>query len=246
MINAIIVDDEESSQATLKNLIAEFCKNVNLLGIASSVKEGIGLINSEQPDLVFLDVEMPVQNGFSLLKHFEEPDFSVIFTTAFREYAIEAFRFSAVDFLLKPIDLDDMKKAIAKATSKKEAEATKEKLKTLKENLNNVCNKLALPTSDGYYFVELENIIRCSSESNYTFFHLTSGKKILVSKTLKVFNTLLEDHNFFRISRSDLVNLNHIVKFGRQKTPTVTLSDDTTLTLSLRRTEAFIKRIERF
>ena len=245
MVKAIIIDDEKSSQITLENMVTEFCEGIKIVASAGSVVAGVEAIIKHEPDLVFLDVEMPVHNGFKLFDHFNEPDFNVIFTTAFQKYAIEAFRFSAVDYLLKPIDLEDLRAAIKKAMDKKEADATKDKLKILQENLNNVCNKLALPTMDGYHFVELKNIIRCESENNYTFFHLIGGKKILVSRTLKVFGKLLEDHSFFRISRSDLVNLNHVERFGRQKSPSLTLSDNTKLTISLRRKEAFLKVIER-
>ena len=218
-------------------------KELKLLQLQISVARGVKAIHEFQPSLVFLDVEMPVHNGFTLFDHFKEPNFNVIFTTAFQKYAIEAFRFSAIGYLLKPIDLEDLKIAIKKARDKREVLATKQKLKALKENLNSVCNKLALPTMDGYHFVELKNIIRCEAENNYTFFYLVGGKKILVSKTLKVFANLLEDHNFFRISRSDLVNLNYVDKFGRQKSPSVTLSDGTKLTISLRRKEAFLKMV---
>lgn len=244
MIKALIIDDEKSSQITLHNMVTEFCQGVEILESASSVAEGVVAINKYKPDLIFLDVEMPVHNGFTLFEYFKEPEFNVIFTTAFQKYAIEAFRFSAVDYLLKPIDLQDLRRAIKKAMDKTETKSTKDKLKILKENLNNVCNKLALPTMEGYYFVELKNIIRCEAENNYTSFYLVGGKKILVSKTLKIFSKLLEDHSFFRISRSDLVNLNHVEKFGRQKSPSVTLSDSTVLNVSVRRKDDFLKIIE--
>ncbi len=245
MIRALIIDDERSNQITLENMIRNFCEGIEIVATLNSVEEGVKAINIHQPDLIFLDVEMPVHNGFELFDYFESPNFNVIFTTAFQEYAIKAFKFSAIDYLLKPIDLDDLKLAIKKAMDKREAEATQGKLKILRENLNNVCNKFALSTIDGYQFVELKNIIRCESESNYTFFYLVGGKKVLVSKTLKVFSKLLEDQNFFRISRSDLVNLNHVERYGRQKSPSITLSDNTTLTISLRRKEAFLNKIER-
>ncbi len=245
MIEAIIIDDEQSSQITLKNMVTGFCDNIKIVATAGSVAEGIKAIDKYHPDLVFLDVEMPVHNGFTLFDHFTEPPFNVIFTTAFQKYAIKAFRFSAIDYLLKPINLDDLRAAIKKVSSKKEIESTKEKLQTLKANLNNSCSKLALPTMEGYHFVEVKDIIRCQSQNNYTFFHLATGKKILVSRTLKIFSKMLEDHNFFRTSRSDLVNLNHIVTFGRQKSPTLTLSDNTKLRISTRRKEAFLNVIEK-
>ena len=244
MIKAIIIDDEQSSQITLQNMVNEFCEEIEIVALANSVSTGIEAIYKYQPELVFLDVEMPVHKGITLFDHFKDPPFHVIFTTAFQKYAIEAFKFSAIHYLLKPIDLEELRIAIQKVQDRKEAAASKEKLKILKESLNNVCNKLALSTIDGYHFVELKDIIRCESQNNYTFFHLTKGQKILVSKTLKVFSKMLEDHNFFRISRSDLVNLNHVVKFGRQKSPSITLSDETKLNISVRRKDDFLKKIE--
>ena len=246
MIKAIIIDDEKSSRITLKNMVTEFCDGIEIITTIDSVLEGVKAIQENTPDLVFLDVEMPVHNGFTLFNHFPEPSFNVIFTTAFQKYAIKAFRFSAIDYLLKPINLDDLRTAIKKVSSKKEMDSTKEKLQTLKANLNNSGSKLTLPTMEGYHFVEVKDIIRCESENNYTFVHLLDGKKILVSRTLKVFSKMLEDHNFFRISRSDLINLNHMVTFGRQKSPTITLSDNTKLVISIRRKEAFLKVIENF
>jgi len=245
MIRALIIEDEKNSRIALENMLTKFCVGVEVVAAVDSIVAGIEAINEHQPELVFLDVEMPVHNGFKLFDHFKVPFFNVIFTTAFQEYAIKAFRFSAVDYLLKPINLEELRMAVKKVMDRKETEFIKDKLKLLSENLNNACNKLALPTMDGYYFVDLKNIIRCESESNYTYFHLIDGKKILVSKTLKVFSKLLENHNFFRISRSDLVNLNHIEKFGRQKSPSVTMIDNTKLNISLRRKEAFLKVIER-
>jgi len=243
-VKAIIVDDESSSRITLTNMVTDFCENIEVVGEADSVSQAVEVINLHQPDLVFLDVEMPVHNGFQLFEYFKEPQFNVVFTTAFQKYAIQAFRFSAIDYLLKPIDLEELRVAIAKVQKRKETDLSKEKLKILKENLNNVCKRLALPTINGYHFVELKNIIRCSSENNYTFFHLLGGKKILVSKTLKVYSKLLEDQNFFRISRSDLVNLSHVEQYGRQKRPFVTLSDSTVLNISVRRKDDFLKMIE--
>ena len=245
MIKAIIIDDEQSSQITLKNMVTQFCSDIEITATVGSVLEGVNIIRQDHPDLVFLDVEMPVHNGFTLFDHFPEPPFSVIFTTAFQKYAIKAFRFSAIDYLLKPINLEDLRAAIKKVSSKKEMDSTKEKLQTLKANLNNIGSKLALPTMEGYYFVEVKDIIRCESQNNYTFFHLLDGKKILVSRTLKIFSKMLEDHRFFRTSRSDLVNLNHIITFGRQKSPTLTLSDNTILNISIRRKEAFLRIIEK-
>lgn len=246
MIKAVIIDDERSSQLTLSEMVTEFCDGIEIHGIANSVEEGVELIRKFKPDLVFLDVEMPVHNGFKLFDYYEELEFHVVFTTAFQKYAIQAFKFSAVDYLLKPIDLEDLRAAILKVSERKESDRSKEKLRILKENLNNVFRRLTLPTMEGYHFVELKDIIRCESHNNYTFFYLTNGKKILVSRTLKTYSQLLEDHQFFRINRSDLINLNHIDKVGREKSPSVTLSDTTVLNVSIRRKEAFLKEIERF
>ncbi len=243
-LKAIIVDDEKSSRITLRNMLTDFCVNVEVLAEASSVIEAVKEINRLLPDIVFLDIEMPEQNGFKLLEYFHEINFEIIFTTAYDQYAVKAFRLSAIDYLLKPIDLEELREALQKVAEKKRFEQSQQKISALKENLNNVLKKLALPTGEGFIFVEISSILRCEASGNYSQFYFIDGSKILVSKTLKTFEEILDDFNFFRINRSNIINLSHIKKYGRQKNATITMTDGNVLTLSERRKDDFLKRFE--
>lgn len=243
-LKAVIIEDEESSRITLQNMVHEFCQNIKIVNTAENITDGVAVINEHKPDILFLDIEMPKQNGFQIFEHFPEPEFEVIFTTAYENFALKALKLSAIDYLLKPIDLQELRLAISKVQEKKENTFSQSKIISLQQNLNNQYQKLVLPTTDGYSFIELPELLRCEAQGNYTMFFLKNGEKILVSKTLKIYSEMLEEFNFFRISRSQLVNLNHIRKFGRQKSPTVTLTDETVLTVSIYRRNDFIKRIE--
>ncbi|MEL6862820.1 MAG: LytTR family DNA-binding domain-containing protein [Bacteroidota bacterium] len=242
-LRVIIVEDEEDSRIALSNMLTKFCKNVEVLAQAESIQDAIKVINQYQPDLVFLDIEMPKQNGFMLFDYFEDPAFDVVFTTAYDQYAVKAFKFAAVDYLLKPIDLEELRAAIEKVKTKRNKDQAQQKLKILQENLNNVLHKIALPTTDGLLFVELKDIIYCEAQGNYTVFYLTNEDKIIVSKTLKIYDELLYDFNFFRINRSNLVNLNHIRKFGRQRNAVVTMANGVLLSLSENRKKDFLDRL---
>ncbi|MEM1319528.1 MAG: LytTR family DNA-binding domain-containing protein [Bacteroidota bacterium] len=244
-LKAIIVEDEDNSRITLFNMITNFCEGVKVVEQVDSVKTAVTAIREYQPDLVFLDIEMPEQNGFKLFDYFESPDFDIIFTTAYNQYAVRAFRFAAIDYLLKPINLEELRESIKKVAEKRQYEKSSRRINLLRENLNNFINKLALPTNDGYIFIELKEIIHCEAQGNYTVFHLISSDKVVISKTLKVYSELLEEFNFFRINRSNLINLNHVRKYGRQKSPMITLSSGVSLVLSETRKKEFLERIER-
>lgn len=239
-LRAIIIDDIESSRDTLFFLIQKYCKNIDVIAQAATVKSSVSLIKEHQPDLVFLDIEMPEENGFALFDYFPSPDFNVIFTTAYDEYAIRAFKISAVDYLLKPINLEELKTAVKKVVDIRDQMFFQQRYQTLKENVNSLMNKIILPTDKGYIFAEIEKIVRCEAVSNYTNFIFEDGQKIMVSKTLKTFEDILSDFNFFRISRSNLVNMNFVVQFGLNK-KSIQLSDDSILTISERRRKEFFE-----
>ncbi len=243
-IKAIIVEDEEQSRLSLQSLVNEFCDGVTVTHTAESVMVAVKLINQHQPDLIFLDIQMPGQNGFELLEYFPDPQFEVVFTTAYSEYALKAFNLSAADYLLKPIGIKKLRTAVEKVIEKRDLSLTKQKLAVLKDNLNNLEQKLVLPTKTGYSFIDLQNLIRCEAQSNYTMFFMATGKKILVSKTLKVYEKILIEFNFIRINRSQLVNMNHISKYGRQKTPMLVMSDGSELSVSEGKKEEFLGRID--
>lgn len=242
-IKALIVEDEVNSQTTLKNMLENYCNGVEVVGIAGTVDEAVKKINLHSPDLVFLDIELPEKNGFHLLEYFPENTFDIIFTTAYNEFAVKAFRMSAIDYLLKPLDIELLRNAISKVVKKKDVFTEREKFKLLKQNMNNVLKKIALPTGQGLVFVELSEIIRCRADGNYTIFHLTDGKTVIVSKTLGLYENLLNGFNFFRINRQDLVNINHVKEYNRQKKATIVTTDSSILNLSDTRREDFLKII---
>ena len=243
-MKAIIVEDEQMSQQTLTNMVNQFCEDVEIVAIVDTVQLAVKEINKHKPDFIFLDIELPNQDGFQLFKYFEDPQFDVIFTTAYNEYALNAFKLSAIDYLLKPINLEELIHAISLVRKNINKKGALNKLKFLKENLGSNMKKIALPCSIGYTFVKIEDIIRCEASGSYTTFYLNNQKKIVVSKTLKVFSDFLIDFNFFKINRSNLINLDYLQSYERTKSPRVVLIDGTSLSLSLSRKEDFIKLLD--
>lgn len=244
MIRSIIVDDEQKSRESLKILLEDFCENVTVSALCQNVAEGIQAIKQHQPDVVFLDIQMQRETGFDLLNQIDSIDFEVIFTTAHSEYAIKAFKFSAIDYLLKPIDVDDLQKALRKVEHKQNQNISG-RLEHLIQNLRTNAPenyKLALPTSDGLVFIQLNSILYCEASSNYTIIY-TNTNKYIVSRTLKQYEDLLGEHNFFRIHNSYLINLNVVKKYIRGDGGYVVLDNDVSLDVSKRKKDAFLSRI---
>lgn len=222
MIKAVIIDDEEKSRKLLRNLLSDYCKQVEITGMADSVESGLELINNGNPQLVFLDIEMPDGSGFDLLEKISRTSFEIIFTTAYNQYAIQAIHFSALDYLLKPINIDELKTAVEKVENKFKEQAEKEtinqSLQILLENnkAHTPDKKIGLPTQNGINFVPVKDIVMCKAEGNYSVIYL-QGKQAqeIVSRTLKEFEDMLKDFNFFRVHRTYLVNLNHIREYNR-------------------------------
>jgi two-component system LytT family response regulator len=242
-VKALIVEDEEKSRKTLAKMLHDYCSDVSLLGECGNVNDAIKLIDSTKPDVVFLDIELPGRNGFELIEHYDNLSFEVIFTTAYNNYAIKAFKMSAIDYILKPIDLDELRCALDKVREKRELEQKSEQLNVLKENIQNVFEKISLPTMEGLIFVDLEDIIRCEAQNNYTKFYLANKENHLVSKTLKFYEGLLSDFNFFRINRGDIINLKYIKMLQRGKKLKIVLTDGTSLQLTDSRKEEFLETI---
>lgn len=216
-INAIIIDDEERARTTLVALLSQYCPEVNIVNTSASVPEGVMAINKFRPSLVFLDIEMPEYNGFELLGFFRDVDFEIVFVTAYNEYALKAFEVSAVDYLLKPVDIDKLKCAVEKCKGRLARYDMQKRLDLLKENISNEqFNKIALPVADGLLFVDVYDIIYLEAEGAYTNVWLKNGSKILVSKKIKFFEEVLENRpNFFRSHRSYIVNINCLKKYNR-------------------------------
>jgi two-component system LytT family response regulator len=245
MIRSIIVDDELKSRESLKILLEDFCENVEVLALCQNVAEGIDAIKAHKPDVVFLDIQMQRETGFDLLTRIKPIDFEVVFTTAYSEFAIKAFKFSAIDYLLKPIDIEELKKALYKVEKKVNGSIT-ERLQHLIQNLKPGSSqnfKLALPTSDGLIFVKIEDIVYCEASSNYTEIYSSDGKKHVVSRTLKEYEDLLSEHNFFRIHNSHLINLGCLKKYVRGEGGYVIMNNDVSLDVSKRKKEAFLSRL---
>ena len=217
MLKAIIIDDEEGARITLRSLLAEYCPEVELVAETGNVPDGVLAINKYNPDLVFLDIEMPDYNGFELLDFFKEINFEIIFATAYSQYAIKAFEVSAIDYLLKPIDIDQLKIAVNKAAKKRNQSNIMQRLELLKETYKGEeIRKIALPMSDGLLFVDVNEIIHFEADRAYTHVYMKNGSKLTVSKPMRVFEDILDNRTFFfRPHRSYLINLNYLRKYNR-------------------------------
>jgi two-component system LytT family response regulator len=247
MIKAIIVDDEQHCINRLQSLLAEYCGDmVELKGSFQSVEDGIKAVKRIQPELVFLDVELKEQTGFDFLKELSDFDFEVIFTTAHDKYAVKAFKLSAIDYLLKPIDEDDLLKAIHKLKNKFSKADVSQKLDALFYNLKTVKSaamKICVPVTTGLVFLKVDEIIRCESNINYTTIFTNDKQKLLVAKTLKEFEELLSGYGFFRIHNSHLINLKYIKSYKKGKGGSVIMEDGSEIEVSTRRKEEFLKEI---
>ncbi|SHM98275.1 LytTR family DNA-binding domain-containing protein [Polaribacter sp. KT 15] len=222
-LNAIIVEDEEISRDIIRNYLSKYCPNVNLLGEASNIEEGYNLINKHNLDLVFLDVEMPFGNAFDLLEKIENRTFEVIFVTAYDHYAIEALNNNASYYLLKPISIDQLIKAVNTVLEIKQKEQQLQN-KILETKSLAVHGKITIPQQDGFEILDVSDIIFCKADDNYTEIYLSNSKK-LVSKTLKHFEGILKEYTFARIHKSYLVNVNAIIKYKKGKGGSVIVSN---------------------
>ena len=246
MLRAIIVEDELHSREALKNLLTEYCPEVRVLAPAASVEEGVELVDSLQPDLLFLDIALNIGTGFDLLEQVQKRSFEVIFTTAYEHYALRAIKFSAIDYLLKPIDIEELMAAVKKVTEKQQARSYNRQIDTLLSNLQNQNQRrhtITLSTSEGMIFVPISEIARLEAMGSYTQFYLRDGKKVMVSKHLKEYEQLLEEADFCRVHQSHLVNLNEVAKYVKANGGSVVLKDQTQISISSRRKEHFLDRM---
>ena len=244
-MKSIIIDDEPKSAESLKILLTDFCDNVTVTATCQSISQGVEAINKDNPDVVFLDINLQRETGFDLFQHFPKATFDVIFTTAFSEHAIKAFRYAAIDYLLKPIDISELQEAVRKA-EKRITGNLNLRLENLFRDLKSQKQeflKLALPTLEGLVFINVDDIIYCEASSNYTTFFLVGGQKHIVSKTLKEYDDLLSDRNFFRIHNTYLVNIKAIKKYVKGDGGYVIMDNDISLDVSKRKKEAFLIKI---
>jgi two-component system LytT family response regulator len=233
-LNAILVEDEKISRDILSNYLAKYCLNINLIGQAENIQQGLELIQTNNLDIVFLDVEMPYGNAFDLLDKVENKTFETIFVTAYNNYAIDALNAHASYYLMKPIEIDELIKAVDYVTDIKTKEnALQEQI--LVPKINTVQGKITIPLQDGFEVIETKDIMFCKADDNYTEIYLNTNKKKLVSKTLKYFDEALSSSGFARIHKSYLVNVNEITKYVKGKGGSVVLSNGKELSVSASR-----------
>jgi len=245
MIKALIIDDEKSSCDTLRGFVENYCPEVHIMDEASSAEQGIEQIKKLQPQLIFLDIELPLGSGFDLLEACKHSDFEVIFTTAHDQYALKAIKVCALDYLLKPISAEDLINAVAKVRQRNLSGSTKPQIGAFVENISNLNKQLSnivLPTMDGFIVVKISDIIRCEAQKNYTNFIFTNKQKILVSKTLKEFEELLHDMDFIRVHQSHLINAFHVQRYIKGSGGYVKMSDDSIIEVSRRKKELLMER----
>lgn len=247
MIRCLIVDDENKAREILAEMLRLYCSTVTVIGQAHNVNTAQEMILKLKPDLVLLDIKMPDGSGFDLLNRFQNIDFKVIFVTAHEEYAIKAFRFSAIDYLLKPIDPTDLINAVGKLSADKVENGINQQFEAFKENFNNSelkqDKRIVLKTTENIYVIYLRDVIRCQSEKNYTYFYFTNRERIIVSKTLKEFEELLTEFNFMRIHRSHLINLKYIDRFEKSDGGYVIMNDGSKVDVSHRKKEYLLNYI---
>lgn len=237
-LKAIIVEDEANSREILRNYLAKYCPDVNLLGEAASIQEGLSLIKESSPDLVFLDVEMPFGNAFDLLDKVPDRTFETVFVTAYDQYAMDALNNHAAYYLMKPINIDELIKAVSHVSEiVKKENALEDQVLTPK--LNSVEGKITLPQQDGFQVLNVSDILYCKADDNYTEIFL-ENKKILVSKTLKYFEEALSSFAFARIHKSYLVNVNEVVKYRKGKGGSVVVSNGKELLVSASKKKDFL------
>lgn len=246
MINAVIIDDEIACAETLAMELEIYCPQVKVLKNATSAMDGLTAIQELRPQLVFLDIEMPWMDGFALLEHLPKIDFEIIFVTAYDHFALRAFKFSAADYLLKPVQKEELIRAVEKARERIAAKDADERMKALLVNVNLLHNSyptFAVPTIDGIEFIPVEDIVYCAADNNYTFIHQASKAPTLLSRTLKDVESMLVHHPFVRIHQSYIIHLRHLRKYVRGQGGTVILSNHAELPVSRSRKEVLLDRI---
>lgn len=248
-LKTIIIDDEKDAVDFISSIIREYCPPLEVVGKAYNIVEGVPLIKEKNPDLVFLDVEMPNGTGFDLLTHFPEKNFDVVFITAFNHYAIKAIKFSAVDYVLKPINISEFIEAVERVIQKRSAKSSpdNENFKMLMENLRPpLPTRLAIPTAEGMEYLNPKDIVRIEADRSYSWFFIAGNRKILVSKNLKEFQDLLSDRYFFRAHNSHLINLKYVKRFLRREGGSIEMVDGTQIPISRNRKDLFLVHMARF
>lgn len=236
MISAVIIDDELRSINVLKKLLAEYCPEVNVVGIADVSADGVELIKQKKPDLVFLDIRMPGLNGFEVLDQFVDCDFSIVFTTAYDTHAVKAIKYAALDYLLKPISIEDLKNVVVRYTRSKEKLAGRLAILAEHQEYPHMkFGRIAIPSMGEYSFIDTRDVIWIQASDAYSIFHLANGQTKTASSNLKKFEELLDSATFLRIHHSHIVNIAHVKKYVKARNSNVVMSDGTVLEVSQRK-----------
>jgi len=248
MIKTLIIEDEQKSREMLAAIIQKNCPELQIVGLAENVQEGVRLIKETNPELVFLDISMPDGSGFDLLEQVPDHRFELIFATASDQHAIRAIKYSACDYLLKPIDIDELKVAVDKVISKKKVSPNMENLQFLIQHLKRAdenFQKITLPTGNAYEIVNIKDIIRCEADGSYTIFYLADKRKLMISAGLKHYEELLPESEFIRVHHHHLINMNHVVRFLKEDGGYAVMSDGSKIEISRRKKEAFMDKLNK-
>ncbi len=249
MIKTLIVEDEQKSWDVLVMIIEKNCPELSIIGMATSVSVGVDMIKSLKPDLVFLDITMPDGSGFDLLEQVQGQKFELIFATASNEHAIKAFKYSACDYLLKPIDIDELKNAVSRVEKRKSDAPDMQNLNFLIQQLkrsDDNYQKITLPTGNAYEIINLKDIIRCEADGSYTYFFLSDKRKLMVSASLKHYEELLPEQDFIRVHHHNLINMNHVVRFLKEDGGYAVMTDGSKIEISRRKKDQFMDRLKSF
>ena len=247
MIKSVIIDDQESYRKKLRQILqTHLSHKVEVLAEAENIIEGREIIQKYNPDLVFLDIEMPGGTGFDLLEKTGDIKFNVIFTTAHENFAIRAIKYSALDYIVKPVDADELIKAVLRHEGKQSSSDSSKQLEVLFQNLRNInstTSQIGLPSMNGLTFIKLQDIVRCNSDVNYTIFHLTDKSKLTVSRTLKEVESMLTESNFMRVHDSHLINFSHLRRYVKGDGGIAVMSDGAEVDISRRKKDEFKRRL---
>ena len=243
-IKTILIDDEHKSRKVLGDFLLKYCPDVEVIAEAASVREAVIAIGLGKPELIFLDINMPEENGFELFRKIKEPEFYTVFVTAYDRYALEAFKHQAIDYILKPINIAELIKTVNRIKTLQSNKENTDKLNAFLQSLpvkNILTDRVALPVADGLIYIQLDDIIHCDAQGNYTYFYFTNRSKILVSRPLGFYEEFLKGRGFLRIHHQHLINIAHVEKYERGRGGIVIMIDKTALPVAQRRKDDFIK-----
>ncbi len=246
MLTTLLVDDEEDSRITLRNFLTRYCPNVQIVAEASSVAAACEEIERHAPSLVFLDINMPHENGFALFKRIAHPEFYTIFVTAYDEYALQAIKQQALDYILKPVNITELVTAVNRAEQLHNQQNRLHRFEQLlpPEQKTAASGKIGLPTANGFIYVPVADIVRCEAEGSYTFFHFVNRKPMLICRTLGAYETILKEYGFIRVHHQHLVSLRHVEQYQRGRGGVILMSDKHEVVVSQRKKDDFLRAIK--